>query len=132
MCRTSGARHRYTPRTQRSRAGLTSDAPTALALTRGPKQHTFRHQCAHGPSSHEKTATDCGDTRGHDCHRRVAAGRRTDCTVAGARPGAFALARDHAHGRLCDIAALADFLDPGGLAGGRGVWPRLALGRGEL
>src|SRR6266571_1544867 len=30
MCRTSGARHRYTPGTQRSRAGLTSDAPTAL------------------------------------------------------------------------------------------------------
>src|SRR5712691_9069083 len=30
MCRTSGAWHRYTPRTQRSRAGLTSDAPTAL------------------------------------------------------------------------------------------------------
>src|SRR6266849_568396 len=102
-----------------------------LSLTRSPKQHTFRPQCAPGSSFDEKQTSPRGHFPFRTRYCRVVARRRSDAAAARACHSAPALAGDPAHRGLCRFAAFVDGLDLRRPSRGRGAGPRRARRRGE-
>src|SRR6266403_6291075 len=122
------------PRAQRGAVAAKGTQPPheqALALTREAKQHTFRHRWNPSPSADEKPITCRGHRCWNDCDCGIAAGERPNGGAAGAGDGAAALAGDHSNRGECRVPAIADWLDFGGFAGGRGVGARCAFRRTE-
>jgi len=75
MCRTSGACQLYTPGTQRSRAGLATDAPPALAGAAGIRAIPYGARREAGPSY--GGPFDCAQDKPFDSAQDLPGGRLT-------------------------------------------------------